>query len=126
VSAAAVGTPVTFVIDHLTPEAARRMMAVFDRPRGAPLSAGQLVDLAEALNRLPHGDTYGRVIGMWTCLHPEAREPWLQDGCRRILAANGELRAPAPMRPVAHRGRGPRRGRVVDARRAFGRRRRSR
>jgi hypothetical protein len=125
-TAAAVGTPVTFVIDHLTPDAARRILALFDRPHGTELEAGQVVDLSLALNRLPHGDAYGQIIGVWTCLqHAAEREAWIRDGAQRILDANAERRAASIPAPVARGRRGVRRGRVVDAAREFGRDRRA-
>lgn len=118
---AAVGTPITLVVDHLTPDTARRILAIFDRQRGTPLSAGQAIDLHSALSILPHGNDYGMLIGVWTLLSSASRDAWMADGRAHIHASTAPMSSAAPPAgaAVTHERRG--RGQRVVLRGAFGR-----
>lgn len=124
-TAAAVGRPITLVVDHLAPETVRRIVAIFDRERGAPLTPGQAIDLHSALAILPHGNDYGMLIGVWSLLSVDARDAWMREGRAHVHEATAPRMAPpvATPPPVTRERRG-RRGRVVlNARAAFGRER---
>lgn len=122
----AVGRPITLVVDHLAPETARGILAIFDRQRGAPLAPGQLLDLHNALDLLPHGSAYALLIGVWSFLPPAAREAWMAEGRAHVHKATAASVAAPPAAPatVVTRERRGRRGRVVlNGRGAFGRER---
>jgi hypothetical protein len=122
-TAAAVGTAITLVVDRLTPEAARRIVALFDRERGAPLAAGQIIDLQSALDVLPHGNDYALLIGVWNYLAADARDAWMAEGRAHIHRATAPANAATVARPgSAAAVTRERRGRVVlHAPAAFGR-----
>lgn len=122
-----IGQPVLVVVDHLSAADVRRILAVFDRPRGAPMTPGQYLDLTNALKLLPDGPTYVQLISLWGCLKPEHQAGWLEDGRTRLRRdIDSTTRdAAGAQNASARRTRGRRiddrdvRGRILDGGPAF-------